>query len=73
MGPKVTPRKTGKSPDLTYYFSNRAQFDKIKNIFEKIIVFGPPGGPTFTGPKVNPVQNRKVTRFDALFLEKGPI
>ena len=49
MGPTfresmVNPSKTEKSPDLTHYFSKLAQFNKIKNKFEKVTSRG-------TGPK----------------------
>ena len=62
MGPTfresmVNPSKTEKSPDLTHYFSKLAQFNKIKNKFEKVTSRGtwPQSPLPFTAPLVGGV------------------
>ena len=69
-GPRYPP-KTEMSPNSTHYFSKRVEFSKIKTFSRKKI--GPSGGPNILGLKVNPYKTGKVTGFDELFLERGPI
>ena len=62
-GAKFTPPKR-KSLDLTHYFSKRAQFNKINNIFEKK---GPPGEPSLQEALGYP--SKTGSGFGPLFLD----
>ena len=51
QGAQGNRSQNGKSPDSIHYFSKRAQFNKIRNVFEKI---GPPGDQNFQGTQGDP-------------------
>ena len=64
--PSINGRVAGFNP----LFFKRAQWNKIENIFKKILFSDLQSGRTSRGPKANPFKTGKVTRFDPLFLEK---
>ena len=69
--PDVFPPKTENSSDFAHYFFRKGP--DLTNKKSNKIFFSLPGGQTFRGPRWPSPKQEKITGFDPLFFERGPL